>query len=101
MNSGRASASSRTNGARCITSTRRREGPRPARAAGGFNSQPWFYDTGDFIFRLAELQGAVKCVVFARYYARARASMRTKGTFVAADVDVPPPSAWTCLTKNA
>ena len=50
---------------------------------------------------LAGLKGTVKCVVFARYYARARALMRAKGMVVAADVDVPPPSAWTCLTKNA
>lgn len=69
--------------------------------ACAFDSQPWFYETGDFIIRLAELQGTVKCVVFARYYARARALMRAKGMVVAADVDVPPPSAWTCLTKNA
>ena len=69
--------------------------------ACAFDSQPWFYETGDFIIRLAELQGTVKCVVFARYYARARALMRAKGVFVAADVDVRPPSAWTCLTKNA
>ena len=69
--------------------------------ACAFNSQPWFYETGDFIMHLAGLKGTVKCVVFARYYARARALMRAKGMVVAADVDVPPPSAWTCLTKNA
>ncbi|CEG01893.1 Galactosyl transferase [Ostreococcus tauri] len=69
--------------------------------ACAFDAQPWFYEAGDFIIRLAELQGTVKCVVFARYYARARASMRAKGMFIAADVDLPPPSAWTCLTKNA
>ncbi|OUS41709.1 hypothetical protein BE221DRAFT_143048 [Ostreococcus tauri] len=76
-------------------------GAMPARAACAFDSQPWFYEAGDFIIRLAELKGTVKCVVFARYYARARALMRAKGMVVAADVDVPPPSAWTCLTKNA
>ena len=69
--------------------------------ACAFDSQPWFYETGDFIIRLAELKGTVKCVVFARYYARARALMHAKGMVVAADADVRPPSAWTCLTKNA
>ena len=41
------------------------------------------------------------CRVRALLRARAGALMRAKGMFVAADVDVPPPSAWTCLTKNA
>ena len=64
-----------------------------------FNSQPAFYEPGDFVVHLAGLKGTVKCMWFSHYYKQALKTIRKKG-IISPDADLPPPSLWTCLTKN-
>ena len=64
-----------------------------------FNSQPAFYVNGDLLVHLAGLKGTVKCMWFRYYYKIARMKMHSKGP-VSADADLPPPSLWTCMTRN-
>ena len=64
-----------------------------------FNSQPAFYVNGDLLVHLAGLKGTVKCMWFRYYYKIARLKMHSKGP-VSADADLPPPSLWTCMTRN-
>jgi hypothetical protein len=64
-----------------------------------FNSQPSFYVEGDLLVHLAGLKGTVKCMWFRYYYKQSLNKIRAMGA-VSPDADLPPPSIWTCLTRQ-
>lgn len=64
-----------------------------------FNSQPSFYVKGDLLVHLAGLKGTVKCMWFRYYYKQSLNMIRAVGA-VSSDADLPPPSIWTCLTRQ-